>query len=180
MNETYKTYKHSPPHFFKSNQIYMITAATYNKLPLFKSEINKSFLLNIIINKFSLNKWKIDAYVILDNHYHLLVQSPEDSISLSKIINDIHKFSALEINRQEQTLGRKVWWNYWDSIITYEKSYYSRINYIHFNPVKHGYTNDPLTYAFSSYGEFYKSDQDRTVALINAYPFDKVKVNDDF
>lgn len=180
MTEEYKTYKHSPPHFFKDNQVYMITASTYKKLPLLTDDSIKLFLLDLILNKFNKYHWRIDAYVILNNHYHLLVQALSNAQSLPKIIREIHKFSAIEINRQRSRSVHKVWWNYWDTLITYEKSYYARLNYIHFNPVKHGYVEDPINYSFSSYKSFYDSDPETALSVHKIYPFDKVKIKDDF
>jgi len=55
------------------------------------------------------------------------------------------------LNRHDGTRGRKVWYNYWDECIRDERDYYNRLNYIHVNPVKHGYVEDPEDYEFSSY-----------------------------
>ena len=39
--------------------------------------------------------------------------------------------------------SKKVFYNYWDTCITYENSYFTRLNYIWYNPVKHGYVDSP-------------------------------------
>jgi putative transposase len=46
--------------------------------------------------------------------------------------------------------------NYWDRIIRDEKDYWTKFNYIHYNPVKHGYVALPEDWAFSSYDRFLK------------------------
>ncbi|MCK4353067.1 transposase [candidate division WOR-3 bacterium] len=178
--KNYKIYKHSPPHYFDSNQVYMITAATYQKIPYFKSNPNKSYLLDLLYNKFTQADWKIDAWVILDNHYHLLAQAPHNASSLSAIIKEIHKFTAIQFNKEDNVAGRKVWWNYWDACITFESSYFARLNYIHYNPVKHGYVATPQDWNFSSYLKFCKIDPGGANRIEKEYPFNKVKVKDDF
>ncbi len=176
----YKIYEHSPPHYFDGNQIYMITAGTYKKIPYFKNKSKKSFLLDFLYNKFTQAGWKIDAWVILDNHYHLLVQSPHDASVLSTIIKEIHKFTALKLNKEDKIIGRKVWWNYWDTCITFEHSCFARLNYIHYNPVKHGYVSTPQDWNFSSYLEFHNTDSIEANRIGKMYPFDKMKLKDDF
>jgi putative transposase len=109
-----------------------------------------------------------------------MAQAPEDPTSLPRIITNIHKFSAMRTNKRDGVTGRKIWWNYWDSVITYERSYYARLNYIHFNPVRHGYADHPLNYRFSSYRNFHNADPERAETMFKEYPFDQVRVKDDF
>ena len=73
-----------------------------------------------------------------------------------------------------------VWWNYWDTCLTYEGSYYARFNYIHWNPLKHGVTARPEEYPFSSYRAFLAEQEADIHRLERAYPFDRVRVRDDF
>jgi putative transposase len=47
-----------------------------------------------------------------------------------------------------------VWWNYWDYCPRDEEQYFTRLNYLFYNPVKHGYTSNLHDYVFSSFHEF--------------------------
>src|SRR6185295_13265442 len=38
----------------------------------------------------------------------------------------------------DNATGRQVWYNFWDTKLTFENSYLARLNYVHQNPVKHG------------------------------------------
>ena len=44
-----------------------------------------------------------------------------------------------------------MWHNFWDTCILSETGYWTHFNYIHYNPVKHGYTNRLENWPFSSY-----------------------------
>lgn len=70
--------------------------------------------------------------------------------------------------------------NYWDTCLTYKKSYYARIHYVWFNPVKHGYVDKSEKWEFGSY--FFRMNEDKGVVkeIIKNYPIDKIKVRDDF
>jgi len=90
-------------------------------------------------------------------HSHSRVQfvRPEfDHSPLSNFIREINKNSARTINKIDNQLGRKVWHQYWDRFIRSEVDFYRHFNYIHHNPVKHGYVKniDELReYKYSSY-----------------------------
>jgi putative transposase len=95
----------------------------------------------------------IFAWVLLDNHYHILVEITTSEF-LGKLINLINGRSSYEINKAEKKKGRKIWYSYWDTCIRTECDYYTRLNYIHSNPLKHGCVDrldDLASYAYSSY-----------------------------
>ena len=76
--------------------------------------------------------------------------------SLKNLIQRFHSQSAREVNINAGLSGRKVWFQYWDSCLTYENSYYARLNYVHNNPVKHGLVQDAELYPFCSASWFKK------------------------
>ncbi len=48
-------------------------------------------------------------------------------------------------------VGRRVWYNYWDTCIRSEGEYLARLKYIIQNPERHGIVDDFREYPFSSY-----------------------------
>ena len=178
--EIYKKYEHNPPHLFKPEAKYFITARTYKKKKFFKEDDAKDRLLESICKGFDANGWEIEDWVILDNHYHLMINSLGDSINLSKIINDIHKFTALWVrgNVKFSKDYDKIWFNYWDTCISYENSYFARINYIWNNPVKHNYCKYAENYKYGSYYERYRSDREYTESIMKKYPFNRANIFD--
>ena len=86
----------------------------------------------------------------MDNHYHLQFELGDAKL-LSAFIKGINGKSSKELNDIDGVRGRKVWYQYWDSSIRGEFDHWKRFNYIHQNPVKHGYCNDVDEYEFSSY-----------------------------
>jgi putative transposase len=57
--------------------------------------------------------------------------------NLPRMLGLLHEKTAKWINRLDNTPGRKVWHNFRETRLTYEKSYLARLNYVHRNPVKH-------------------------------------------
>ncbi len=72
------------------------------------------------------------------NHYHFVARSELTAKALDKLLHQLHDDTARELNRIDQAVGRKVWYNFWETKLTYPRSYLARLNYVHQNPVKHG------------------------------------------
>ena len=156
MNAIFKSAPHNPPHWFQANATYMLTASVYQNQHLMLPPERKIAWRDSFIEAATLYNWQIIAWVVLNNHYHAMVQAPENPASLSKFTASYHKFTSRQWNDDENVPGRKVWWNYWDTCIRSEKDYYNRLRYIFWNPVKHGLVDNPEDYAFSNYRDFIK------------------------
>ncbi|MEO8514416.1 MAG: transposase [Ignavibacteria bacterium] len=180
--EDLKRYKHNPPHLFRENTKYFITGSIYGKKKLLRSKESKYKLLEYIFKSADNFKWKLEDWVILENHYHLMLESPENPETLADMMGNVHRYSAIWINKNVEFCkdNNKIWHNYWDKCLTYERSYFTRLNYIWYNPLKHMLIEDPKDWEFGSYYYRYKSEKDYLEKINKSYPFDKLKLDDDF
>ena len=180
MEDIYKVYLHTPPHYFVPNAMYMVTGAILHKQHLLHENRHKEFFLKTLFEKARLMGWVLEAWAVLNNHYHFISQAPEDSTTLKKLVQQVHSITAIQFNRWDNTPGRQVWQNYWDTCITYEKSYLARLRYVHENPVKHGLVESAADYPYCSYKWFFEmGDKNLKEQVINQ-SIDKVNVFDDF
>jgi len=141
--------KHSPAHLLLDNTPYFITSAIYQKRALLAPDSIKHYLIKTIETCLAEKNWILDNWVILNNHYHLLVISHKGE-DLSKIFRKIHGLSARFIQTQV-ACEKPIWWNYWDYCPRNEADYLIRLNYLLHNPVKHGYVQNLHDYPFSSF-----------------------------
>ena len=180
--EIYKVYEHNPPHLFKPNAKYFITGSIYLKKNFLNPKESKARLLDSIIQGCKKYGWVLEDSVILDNHYHLMLNAPAKADTLGIMFNEIHKFTAIWLKEDFPNLKeeKKIFYNYWDSCITYEKSYFARLNYIYFNPVKHGYVKEAEDYLWGSYRNRLIKEGDYLNQIKKQYPWDKIIVKDDF
>jgi putative transposase len=107
-----------------------------------------------------------------------MLDSQGNASLLPSIIRDIHKFTALWINKHDGMPGRKIWFNYWDKCITFEKSYFARLNYLWYNPIKHDICKNAEDYLFGSFRSRYFEEQDYIENLKSEYPWENVKEYD--
>lgn len=178
----YKKYKHNPPHLFIPDAKYFITGATYQRKHFLINDESKIALINSIIKGFTDKNWVVEDWVILNNHYHLMVNSSKDTSQLNKIIKDILRFNSLWIKKNFSKFKNEevLWYNYWDTCITYESSYYSRLNYIWYNPVKHNYVRNPEDWTHGSFYFRIKEEGEKVNFIHEKYPCDKLKLYDNY
>jgi putative transposase len=70
-------------------------------------------------------------------------------------------FAIMYRNRIDKSAGRIWQYRFWDHIIRNDDDLRRHIDYIHYNPVKHGLCTNPFEYQFSSihqYKEYYQPD----------------------
>ena len=84
------------------------------------------------------------------------------------------------MNQWDAQEGRKVWHNYWDSFITFHKSYLARLNYVHTNPVHHGLVEKASAYPWCSAGWFENSAPTSFQTTVYAFKTDQLHIQDDF
>ena len=70
--------------------------------------------------------------------------------------------------------------NYYDSRITYEKSWLARLKYVHQNPVHHGVVQSADLYEWCSAAWFAREGGNAIVKTVNSFKIDQVKVYDDY
>jgi len=115
----------------------------------------------------------LHAWVILREHYHVLLTVGDDERMISRFVQAFHSKSAIELNKLDGTPGRKVWYQYWDRFPRGEEHFWTIVNYIHYNPIKHGYIR-PRDGSVHVEGRFIRIAQDGLPdvhATLRLYPF---------
>jgi putative transposase len=171
---------HSPTHRLDSAGAYMVTAGTYRKQPLFGSAKRLTYLCETLLHLAPQHGWKLEAWAVFPNHYHFVAMSQQKASTLPKFIGHLHTVTAAEINRRDETPGRKVWFQYWDSHLTYPESYLARLNYVHANALRHGLVRQPSHYVWCSAGWFEREAERPFYKTVMRIRSDCVKVRDDF
>jgi REP element-mobilizing transposase RayT len=106
--------------------------------------------------------WKIEiyAYCLMDNHYHLLVQTPKGG--LSRAMRHLDGIYTQRFNRSHHRDGPLFRGRYKAILIDAEEYFLSVVRYIHQNPVMAGVVSDMDRYRWSSHrGYLYKSERPR-------------------
>jgi putative transposase len=147
---------------------------------LFRTPERLQFLQDTLLQLANYYEWELQAWAVLAYHYHFIARSPTDPKNLSSFISNVHVKTAQYVNMQDNTQNRRVWWQYWDSHITYQYSYLARLNYVNQNPVRHGLVVNAVDYRWCSASWFQRTSQPAFYKTVNNFKIDKVNVIDDF
>ena len=158
----------------------MITAGTFKKLHSFRGDTALQLLHDALLEVVDAYGWIPHAWAVFSNHYHLIAQPVAEGAELRAMVQHLHSRTAREINAAAGTPGRRVWFQFWDSCITFEKSYFARLSYVHSNPVKHGVVTDPRDYPYCSAAWLEATGDTGLVRKIASFAADRVNVVDDF
>ena len=165
---------------------YFFTLVTYQRQRIFSSPEPISLLTDSINRIKTYHPFIIEAYCILPDHIHFIWTLPEDDNNYSMRISQIkrrftNEYSkrfeiSIEKNesrqkRKESTIWQRRFWEHW---IRDENDLNRHIDYIHYNPVKHGLVNSVKEWKHSSFfdfvemgyydpdwGENYENDQEK-------------------
>jgi len=102
--------------------------------------------------------FRIDAFVVLPDHLHAIWTLPEGDANFAKRWMLIKSGFSRRIPGGEYRAAsrvskgeRGIWQRrYWEHLIRDEDDYQRHVDYIHYNPVKHGYVQHPADWAHSS------------------------------
>jgi len=187
MNEKEKVYTgwpHAPEHRLYERGTYMVTCGTYKKEPYLESDTRRDYFLSLLFKLAEKFEWRLQAWAILRNHYHFVGFSPLEgesgAQSLRTLVTELHRQSARRWNRDDRSPSRKVWHNYWDSHITFQRSFYSRLKYVHNNPVHHGIVDNASNYRWCSRSWEEKNGTPAFLKTMDSFQINRVNVADDF
>jgi putative transposase len=160
---------HAPPHFkYAGEQRFIISAACFEHNPMIGVSTSRmgeceSALIRIC--------QELNARLfVLPNHYHLLIKTDSVDDFLAGI-GKFHRSSAYRWNGEDRSRGRKVWFRAVERSMRSVRHYYASLNYIHHNPVKHGYTSKWQEWPFSSAAEYLERvGKEKAAGIWREYP----------
>jgi putative transposase len=175
-----RDWPHAPLHRLSAEGTFIVTAGTYNKEQVFRGGERLDYLESTLLARAKAAGWHLEAWAVFSNHYHFVGHLGRGAVSLSEGLKELHQETARQVNRLDQLRGRQVWFNYWDTELTFEKSYLARLNYVHQNPVKHGVVPVANQYRWCSAAWFERTATPAQVQTIYSFKTDRITVHDDF
>ena len=171
---------HAPSHRVLERGTYMVTCGTYLKQHHLDSAQKLTFFRDLLFDSCREFGWDLQAWAILSNHYHWIGASPEHPETLRRLVSKLHTLSAKQLNEWDGKPGRKVWFQHYDSRITFETSYYARLKYVHHNAAHHGVVHSAANYPWCSAAWFERNSRPAFRRMVEQFKTDRVAVVDDF
>jgi putative transposase len=106
--------------------------------------------------------FRMDAVVILPDHLHTIWTLPQDDddfslrwrqikSAFSREIEKVERISKSRAGRNERGIWQR---RFWEHAIRDENDFTRHLNYIHFNPLKHGYVQRVVDWPYSSFHQY--------------------------
>jgi putative transposase len=137
--------------YYSDGNIYFVTAVTANRQKILTLHIDK--LLKSIDKYIIEMKFNLIAFVILPEHFHMVIDPKSNN--LSDIMRNIKLSFSKQLRNANRTYSGIVWQRrFWDHQIRNQDDMNRHIDYIHYNPVKHGLVKDPFVWKQSSINQY--------------------------
>ena len=183
MPEPKTSWPHAPTHQLSERGTYFVTGATYQKAHHFRGAKRLRVLQRGLLTVAERFGWQLEAWAVFSNHYHFVAHSPAqapDASSLGAMLSMLHVKTSGWVNKLDATPERQVWFNFWETRMTHQRSYLARLNYVHQNAVKHGLVPVACLYSWCSAAWFERMASAAMVKSIYRFKTDKVSVADEF
>ena len=159
-----------------AEEFFFVTTTVINFTKIFSDIADCDILINNIKYYQQKYNFEILAYAIMPSHFHWILKTDISKGTVSDIMRDIKKYSAWDILGKLKTensvslnnfiiasgSGQKhqLWMHRFDDeVIRNEKMLWSKIKYIHNNPVEAGIVDKPEEYKYSSARNYINDDQ---------------------
>jgi REP element-mobilizing transposase RayT len=129
--------------------VYHVTSRGNEKRRIFKSDRDRQAFLDFLGDGAKRFGWSITAWVLMTNHFHLVIQTPEPN--LSRGMHWINGSYAGWFNRQHKRWGHLFGGRFKAFLIDKETYFAEVLRYVVLNPVRAGLAPRPEKYRWSSY-----------------------------
>ena len=163
---------HSPPHLdLEGVHQYLISSTCFDHAPIVGASPERMTQCEAdvleVCNEFCL---AIHAWCVLPNHYHVVIKT-ERIEELRHGLGLFHGRSSFVWNGEDQQRGRQVWYNCLERPIKSERHFWATMNYVHHNPVHHGYVQRWQDWPWSSAAIFLESvGKEKAKVIWKDYP----------
>ena len=145
---------------------YFFTVVTYKRRPIFNNSLARRLLRVAWLDVSQRYPFSTDAICLLPDHLHCVLTLPPDDFNYPTRLREIKRLFTVaycsqkdehfkrntsRVKRSEATIWQR---RYWEHTIRDEKDLDNHINYIHYNPVKHGYVLRVLDWPWSSFHRY--------------------------
>lgn len=169
------------PRIEYNGAIYHVIQRGNNREYIFKGESYKSYLLEITREFKEMLDFKLYGYVIMDNHYHMIIKTLDTPIS--NIMHRINNRYSKYFNDVEKRTGHVFEGRYKGILVKDDKYLLSLLRYVHQNPVKARICLTIKDYKWSS-DSFYRENKSGDLVdidfILNIFSQDRSKAIEEY
>ena len=131
------------------NALYHVTSRGDRRESIFEEDEDRVAFLNLLGEVVDRFNWICPAYCLMDNHYHLIIQTPDGN--LSKGMRQLNGVFTQASNRKYKRSGHLFQGRYKAILVDTDSYLLELARYVVLNPVRANRVQLPDDYAWSSY-----------------------------
>ncbi|MBI2212146.1 MAG: transposase [Acidobacteria bacterium] len=129
--------------------IWHVTSRGNERREIFRTDDDRHNFVGLVAESVVKHHWILHAWVLMTNHYHLLIETPEPTLSTGvKRLNGLY---AQNFNRAHHRVGHLFQGRFNAILVQRESHLLELVRYIVLNPVRCGAVEHAGDYAWSSY-----------------------------
>jgi len=129
--------------------VYHVTSRGDARRPIFADDTDRMLLLDVLASMVSRFNWLCHAYCLMNNHYHLLIETPEGN--LSRGMRQLNGVYTQRYNRRHRKPGHVSQGRYKAILVERESYLLELCRYVVLNPVRAKAVERPDAFVWSSY-----------------------------
>ena len=129
------------------------TVVTRERTPVFLTEKHVEALRAAFRKVMAVRPFQVDAIVVLSDHLHCIWRLPPNDSDYSGRWREIKKAASRAIDTNTNESKERLVWQrrFWEHAIRDDQDWRNHVDYIHYNPVKHGMASRPGDWPWSSF-----------------------------
>jgi putative transposase len=133
---------------------YFFTLVTWNRRPLLATEERVGLLRESFRRVREQRPFVLEAAVILPDHLHCILRLPAGDADYPGRWREIKKRFSAQVARDTNARHERLVWQrrYYEHAIRDEEDWRRHLDYLHYNPVKHGLVGRVRDWPWSSFG----------------------------
>jgi putative transposase len=151
--------------YYGTHDLHFIIGSCYRRQPLLNTAKRRNLFLNILEDTRRKYRFVVHGYVIMPEHFHLLVTEPEIA-NPSVVMKVLKERFSRQINRKRKPVSARqgtLWKNlsapvwqkrFYDFNVWSERKRVEKLRYMHRNPVKRGLVISPEQWKWSSFRSY--------------------------
>ena len=136
---------------FQKNAYYHIFNRGNNREQIFKNPEDKKLFINLLYRYHNGIDLYIDSYVVMDNHFHLILRTGNMPNFVSRYMQKICTSYAMNINPKYKRVGHIFQGRYQARYLRYKKDLQQARTYLKQNPIKEGYVKKGGDYPWGKF-----------------------------
>jgi REP element-mobilizing transposase RayT len=129
--------------------VYHITSRGNAKQNIFLNRTDRVAFLNLLKETVERFEWICHAYCLMDNHYHLLIETPR--ANLSRGMRHLNAVYTQGFNRRHDLVGHVLQGRFKSILVERDRHLLELTRYVVLNPIRAGFVRSPDLWPWSSY-----------------------------